>query len=124
MLNGIEKQLSAEFEDMYMSRYINIPDNNLIFAVLERAVLDLFIAEEDEDNQKHKMQAVRWFLSEDRVLPDGFSFLQIVHCLDISDRTVNKLLTLAKSIQLRKGKYYELYSRYRSGYNRSLRRIN
>jgi hypothetical protein len=113
--------LSVEFEDMHLSDRNNTPDANLLFAILERAILDLFIREEDKDNQKYKTQAIRWFKSSDSLLKNGFSFLQIVQYLNISNKTASKLVELAQSVQHKKGKYYELYPRYRSRCYRGIR---
>ena len=124
MLHTTRFDLAVEFEEVYASNRNNTPDKNLLFAILERSILDLFIREEDGDNQKHKIQAIRWFLTSQPSLKDGFSFQQIVQHLNISDRTANKLTDLARSVQLRRGKYYELYNRYRSRYYGRLRNYN
>jgi len=124
MLSNVSFDLSVEYSEVYMSNRNSTPTKSLLFAILERAVLDLFINEKDNGNIKYKTQAIRWFLSPARTARDGFTFLQIVQNLDISSTTTNKLLELARSIQIKNGKYYDLYTRYRSRGYRCLRYLN
>jgi hypothetical protein len=113
--------LSVEFEEVYVSNAYNTTHNNLLLAVLERAVMDLFIDEVDRDNAYHKSHAVYWFLAPETISDSGFSFQQIVTLLGISSRTVNRLKALAIAVRDQDGEYYDLYIRYRSRYNGSVR---
>lgn len=124
MINTITVDLSAAYYDIYLSDTDNTPDKHLLFAILERAILDLLLKTDDYGNQKHRIQAIRWFLSPVTTYKNGFSFLQVVKDLNISSRTTKKLVELARAVQYKNGKYYEIYSRYRSGGYRCLRCYN
>ena len=119
--------VAADFEDVYVGNRYNTPDRNLLNAILDRALQDLFIVDSNESCLKHRKQAIKWFLSwgNTTATPEvtGFSFMRIVEELSISSKTVSKIIELAWSMKNKKGRYYELYPRYRSRYSRRLRRI-
>ena len=112
-----------EWKKIYFSDPDFIPDKALLFAILERALMDLFIDENDTLNQAHKRRAVTWILSSEYDLENGFSFLQIADYLEFRDTTIVKIVKLASAVDQKKGKYYELYTRYRSGNFRCIRRV-
>jgi hypothetical protein len=128
MIDPLCLRMDAEFEDVYVVNKDNTPDKNLLCAILERAVQDLFILDSNEAARKYKKQAIKWFLSWGNTAysPEdtGFTFKRVVQELEISSKTVSKIIELAWSMKLKKGKYYELYPRYRSRYSRRLRRVD
>ena len=123
MMYNRSLDLSSEWEEVYLGDPEFVPDKTLLFAILERALLDLFIDEEDKPNLTHKRKAITWILSPKKKVTDGFSFLEIVDYLSLNEPTTIKIIELAHSIDQGEGEYYELYLRYRSGCYRCLRNL-
>ena len=111
MLNNISTDLAVNYADVYLTDHTATPAKNLLFAVLERSISDLFIRETDRLNNKHKTDAMRWFLSPDSSPENSFSFSDVIQHLEISSKTTKKLMALAWSMQCKTGKYYDLYIR-------------
>lgn len=98
MPSNVRSDLSADYKEAWVHVPERFPAKMLMLAVLERALLDLFIADSCRSGRKHRRSAVQWILSTDHTLEDGFSFMQVIQALSISDITVAKITELAKCV--------------------------
>lgn len=125
MLNSINCDLEADYQEVYFPNHTNNPFTNMLVALLERTILDLFVPDTVPDSYINKKAAICWLLSSDTASVDGgFTFYEVAHHLDISQQTVALFKAMARSIQYKKGEYYEVYSRSRSRGNGRLHSNN
>lgn len=95
----VRSDLTPDYKADYFHVQERFPASMLLLAVLERAILDLFISDDYSSGKKHRRSAVQWILSENSELSDdGFSFIQVIQALSISDITVAKITELAKCV--------------------------
>ena len=93
----MKNQNNVHIQFDYEAFVTYVPERGLLSAVLERAYRDLddSIDVDDED----KRSAIKWILSNKQEIPNGFSFIEVVSILELSDGQINHIRRKARKLQ-------------------------